>query len=433
MQSLADAPTRVVSSQVTKRKKYSLVAKVQSPPGGMGAARSAAPVPPGGGSLGSNAKYSAAPSKVDPDTGEVLDSPRTSVMARFERFALQSAARKLLPDSRTAKCLRLRQSGKDVQVVRSTEHKNASFKGLQTCGSVWACPVCSAKISERRRVELRSAMEQHKAAGGTVLLMTLTNAHNCGDHLAELLAGQAKALNYLNTDRASRKIFTGMGCIGQVKATEVTHGRLRTVNNGWHPHYHVLLFVRAGLDLEACQALLSARWMHACAKAGLKLPSLEHGLRLDPGEYASDYAAKWGLDHEMTKGHTKKAREGETPFDLLRAYLADVDKQGGALFRQFAECFKGKRQLHWSAGLKKLFQIGEVSDEELANKQDDKAVLLGKITVSQWRHILKVEARSLILELAEQSWEAVSRFLASIPQEPCIDQKPSFKFSQEQV
>lgn len=420
MQSLADAHTRVVSSHVTKRKKNSPVVSKSPAPGGMGDLRSGSPVPPGaGGLLGTNAKYSAAP-QIDPETGEICGAAKTPIMARFERFALQSAARKLLPESRTAKCLRLRQKGRDIQVLQSKEHKTCSYKGLQTCGSVWACPVCAAKISERRRVELKAAIAAHLANGCGVYLLTLTNPHHYGDQLAELLAAQAKALSYFNGDRASRKVFAEMKAIGQIRALEVTQGRLRRVNNGWHPHYHIVLFAAAGLDLAAFQRQLSARWISACTKAGLKAPSLEHGLRLDPGDFAADYAAKWGIDHEMTKGHIKKAKDGESPFDLLRAYLENGDKQAGALFREFAECFKGKRQLHWSSGLKKRFQIGEMSDEELANQQDDKALLLGTITVSQWRYILKKEARSLVLELAEQSWEAVSRFLASIPEEHCV-------------
>jgi hypothetical protein len=380
-------------------------------------ARAPSAPPPAAGFLGTNAKYSAAP-QIDPETGEILGIAKTSIMARFERFALQSASRKLLPNSRTAKCLRLRRNGQDIHVLQSKEHKTCSYKGLQTCGSVWACPVCAAKISERRRVELSAAIERHLANGGGVYLLTLTNPHHFGDDLAELLAGQAKALYYFNSDRASRKVFAAMGCIGQIRALETTHGRLRRVNNGWHPHYHIVLFAASGIDLLAFQLDLSLRWISACTKAGLKAPSMEHGAKLDPGEFAADYAAKWGLDHEMTKGHIKKAKDGESPFDLLRAYLANGDKQAGALFLQFAQTFKGKRQLHWSHGLKKRFQIGEMSDEELANKQDDKALLLGTITISQWRYILKKEARSLVLELAEQGWEAVSRFLASVPEEP---------------
>lgn len=369
------------------------------------------------GALGTNAKSSAAP-LVDPETGEILGGEKSALLARFERFALQSAARRLLPQSRTAKCLRLRQKGREIQVIKSKEHGSCSYKGLQTCGSVWACPVCAAKISERRRVELKAATDAHIAAGGMVYLLTLTNAHHFGDDLGDLLAGQAKALSAFNGDRASRKLFAEMGCIGQIRAAEVTHGRLRRVNNGWHPHFHILLFAAPGVDLGAFQQAFSARWISACLRAGLKRPSLEHGVKLDNGEFAADYAAKWGLDHEMTKGHIKKANDGETPFDLLRAYLGNCDKQAGALFIQFAEAFKGKRQLYWSPGLKKHFQIGEMTDEELANQQDDKAVLLGQITLEQWRHICKVEARTLILELAEKGWEAVERFLASIPAEP---------------
>jgi hypothetical protein len=418
MQSLSDAPMRALSSQVTKRKKTSLVVPGEPAGGGGGGTRSAPlPPPPAGGFLGTNAKSSSAP-QIDPETGEILGTAKTSIMARFERFALQSAVRKLLPDSRTAKCLRLRQKGRDIQVLQSKEHKTCSYKGLQTCGSVWACPVCAAKISERRRVELKSAIERHLSNGGGVYLLTLTNPHHFGDKLGELLAGQAKALSYFNGERASRKVFVAMGCIGQIRALETTHGRLRRVNNGWHPHYHIVLFAAAGLHLAAFQLDLGLRWIAACTKAGLKAPSLEHGIKLDPGDFAADYAAKWGLDHEMTKGHIKKAKDGESPFDLLRAYLANGDKQAGALFHEFAETFKGKRQLYWSPGLKKRFQIGEMSDEELANKQDDKALLLGTITVDQWRYILKKEARSLVLELAEQGWEAVSRFLASVPKEP---------------
>lgn len=433
MQSLADAHSRVVSSQVTKRKKNSLVVPGEPASGGGGGTRSA-PLPPSsaGGFLGTNAKSSAAP-RIDPETGEICGSEKTAIMARFERFALQSAARKLLPNSRTAKCLRLRQKSSDIQVIQSKEHQTCSYKGLQTCGSVWACPVCAAKISERRRVELKAAIDRHLANGGGVYLLTLTNPHHCGDQLAELLEAQAKALSSFNGHRATRKVFDSMECIGQIRALETTHGRLRRVNNGWHPHYHVVLFAASGIDLEAFQQQLAERWISACTKAGLKAPSLQHGLKLDPGEFAADYAAKWGLDHEMTKGHIKKAKDGESPFDLLRAYLANGDKQAGALFHEFAETFKGKRQLYWSAGLKKRFEIGEMSDEELANKQDDKAVLLGTITVDQWRYILKKEARSLVLELAEQGWEAVSRFLAAVPQEPRIDQKPAFKFAQEQA
>jgi hypothetical protein len=145
-------------------------------------------------------------------------------------------------------------------------------------------------------------------------------------------------------------------------------------------------------------------------------PSPEHGLKLDDGNKAAKYISKWGFEDEMTKGHTKKALHGETPFDFLRSYLADSnDKQAGGLFKEFAETFKGKRQLHWSKGLKSRYSIGDKTDDELAASQDDFARLLGTIALDQWRDVLAADGRGMVLLLAASGgWSAVELYLASI-------------------
>lgn len=96
--------------------------------------------------------------------------------------------------------------------------------------------------------------------------------------------------------------------------------------------------------------------------------------------------------------------------------MADkTDKQAGALFKEFAETFKGKRQLHWSPGLKKRFAIGEATDEELAVQMDDHAAMLGTITLDQWRDVLAVDGRGTVLMLAANGgWDAVALYLVSI-------------------
>lgn len=340
---------------------------------------------------------------------------------RVARFSLQSVARSILPESRTAKCLRIRAFNSDVQVWKHHEHGTAAYAGLQTCGSVWACPVCAAKVAERRRVELQAAMAAHKAKGGTVNLLTLTTPHQKTDKLSDLLKMQGKALHRFWTDRAVRDILKEMGTIGHVRALEVTHGRKSPSNNGWHPHYHCLMFGGSSGLSGTCstaqrkdwQVRLYLRWAACCLKSGLGEPSYEHGLKLDDGTKAGNYAAKWGLEDEMTKGHTKKALHGETPFDFLRAYLADgSDRQAAALFKEFADTFKGKRQLSWSKGLKAMFAIEETTDDELATRVEESAVLLGSLTVDQWRDVLKVDGRATVLEIAARSgWHEVQRFL----------------------
>ena len=389
---------------------------------GLGAGRK----PGTGGFLGTNAKFSAPTPKTDPETGEVTGGTAvySPMLARIQRFIRQSVARKFLPKSRTDKCLRLRQASKEIQVWQSIEHKTTSFSGLQTCGSVWACPVCSAKIAERRRAEIVAAMAAHKSAGGCMNLLTLTAPHQRTDNLAELLKKQALALKKMFADFTVRKVLTEMGVLGQIRALEVTHGRKSDYNNGWHPHYHLLLFAGSGVDLarfDRSQMMdwsvkLYQRWAACCVGAGLGMPSYEHGIKLDDGSKAANYVAKWGLEHEMTRGHTKKAIHGETPFDMLDAYAEDpTDKQAGALFKEFAETFKGKQQLRWSPGLKKRYAIGESSDEELAAQMEDYAVMLGKITLDEWRDVLRVEGRGNVLMLAANGgWDAVALYLKSI-------------------
>jgi hypothetical protein len=354
--------------------------------------------------------------EIDPETGEILGPVRAfdSMVAKCDRFILQSVVRRLMGSSRTAKCLRFRQSRHDVQVFRSLEYRSASYGGLQTCGSVWACPVCAAKIAERRRVEIQTAMAAHVAVGGNFALLTLTIPHQVVDVLPDLLQKLASAKARFLGHRAVRRVLGEMGFVGQISALEVTHGRKSGRNNGWHPHPHILLFTRygGGIDPHWTSALY-VLWSAACQSVGLGLPSRAHGIRLDDGRKAAAYVSKWGLEDEITKGHTKKSAHGETPFDFLRAIVADSgDKQAARLFVEFARAFKGKQQLLWSRGLKELYRVEETSDEDLAGKQDELAALLGTIGEHEWRQVLRAEARGIVLMLAVAGgWDAVRMYL----------------------
>ena len=385
--------------------------------------------PEGGPPLGISAKSSSAPAKVDPETGEILPAGKAfdPVAARLQRFALQSAARAILPKSRTAKCLRLRQAHRpDVEVWRTNKTGTARYRNLQTCASVWACPVCASRISETRSGELRQAIDQHEAAGGQVLLLTLTNPHTARDDLGDMLKAQSRAMSRFNGLRAAQLLWAEIGCIGTVRAWEVTHGRRRSRNNGWHPHFHILIFCRSGLDLDDLCPRMYAIWANCCRLAGLPIPSQRHGITLEDGSRASEYVSKglWGLDREMTKGHSKQTRpddhgtKGETPFDLLRAFLMDRDKQAAALFREFALTFHGRRQLVYSKGLKDHFDLVEKTDADILDDVEESAEFLGSITLDQWRVICRLDLRGDVLELARHGWAPVQRFLDSLPLNP---------------
>jgi hypothetical protein len=377
--------------------------------------------------LGTAAKFQAKPdtkgfgplpvSKIDPETGEISTvgpsglSVRDAAECRLERFALQSVVRELLPNSRTAKCLRWRQKDKTVQVWKSKQYQRAHYKGLQTCSSVWTCPVCAAKISERRRVELETLISSHEKTGGVVLLVTRTFPHQQADILVDLLDQLAKADASYKAHRDYKTFAKSFGLVGSVRAVEVTYGV-----NGWHPHVHELLFLSVPVSLEDLEEDLFRIWQAAAVRAGFPSPSRAHGLQLQDGSKAAKYASKWGLESELTQWHRKRGKvDSQTPFDLLRRVFESQDKKASALFREYSESFHGRHQLQFSRGLKKLYSVAEISDDELTNKQDDEAVLLGSFTPQQWRLVCQTGQRGSLLEVATSSgWDAVLTLLESL-------------------
>jgi hypothetical protein len=363
---------------------------------------------------------------IDPETGEILSQKLDASGRRLERFALQSVARSILPGSQTAKCLRVPfRPGGLVDVLYSPSKSSASFGGLVTCHSVWSCPICAAKISERRRLEIQAAITAWELQGGAVVLLTLTHGHGPWDPLGVLVAAQDKALHRFFACRQGVDLMVSLGRVGHIRAREVTHGRLRKVSNGWHPHFHLLLFLRSPcLDLAEAEDRAFQVWHNACRLAGLPLPSRAYGVKLDDGSKAAQYVAKmgledprgpWGLDSEMTKGHIKRAKDGETPFDFLRACLAGEDPQARVLFREFAAAFKGKNQLAWSRGLRDLFALGDITDEEIAAVQEEDAHVLASLSREDWRLVLRFDARGELIEIARHGrYEPLQRLLESL-------------------
>ncbi len=350
--------------------------------------------------------------------GELLGIAPDARSVRAERFALKSAAVRLLDNGhRTSKCMRWRVPKQETQVLKGATTDRAFFSGLQVCAMPWTCPVCASKISERRRLEVAKAMKQSEALGLKVALITPTVPHGLGDDLAAMADAMQKAWSSLWQGKAGMQLRERLGLFGHIRALEVTHGA-----NGFHPHFHALMFYHPEQTrFEEWGEIISLAWQRAAVRAGLPAPSLDHGCQVDDGTKAAQYVAKgvWGLESEVTKGHVKKGKRGSrTPFDLLRDYMRR-DKQAGAIWRVYAQAFEGRRQLYWSNGLKKLLAIAELSDEEIAHKPDDeKALLLATISDQQWKLIYRRHMESAVLDLAEVSVDALRRFLEWLtPQE----------------
>lgn len=353
-----------------------------------------------------------------------LSIVKLTTTARAERWALKSVVNKLLPNSRTAKCMVLRQPMAGlglapIQVHVTCEHHKAFYTGLMACGSIWNCPVCAAKVSERRRQELKEAMSAAGRLGWQAHFVTLTVPHGIGDDLKHIKQLQQKALQRMSSGKNRIKeqlLRNGIDQKGYVRAYEITHGQ-----NGFHPHFHIILFT-SGASSDQIHRLYAPAWQKACVSVGLPKPSDKHGCTVKDGTYAAKYASKWGLEDEMTKANQKQAsKKGETPWGLLRAVLDDGNPQyppeyAASLFKVYSNCMRGARQLYWSNGLRNALALApEQTDEQLAEKiTDEDSVYLAPITDEQWKAIRKAKAEAHVLTAAEAAYKTGSYYFPAI-------------------
>jgi hypothetical protein len=76
------------------------------------------------------------------------------------------------------------------QVEIRIKDGTAYYCGLETCGNVWLCPVCSAKIHHRRAAELRDTLSTWTHNGHAASLVTITIPHDLDDPLSKLVDTQ---------------------------------------------------------------------------------------------------------------------------------------------------------------------------------------------------------------------------------------------------
>jgi len=368
------------------------------------------------------------------------------IFSRLGRWRLQSVARDLFPDDRISACCRKRFGG--FVSVKLAPSGVCHYGGLETCSSVWVCPICSAKISERRREEVEIAVQGWLAIDGYTCLLSLTVPHSIDQTLSEVLEGYQSSRRKLLNRKTWKSLASDFDLRGSIRSLEATYGV-----NGWHLHSHEVLFLGRECDTVNLASRVLTLWQSACQAGYGRIPNghgvdvqgaddldeylaamaptietAEAGLADNPGQLNKKHAralgndllaggSRWGIAHEVTKAHLKKSRKAasDTPWDLLRR-AADGAAWAGALFVEWGSTMKGRKHLLWSRGLRGLLGIEpEKSDEEIAKENEPGSVLLGLITPAQWNRICSQELRGEILAVAQRGgWAAVERLIIAL-------------------
>jgi hypothetical protein len=230
-----------------------------------------------------------------------------------------------------------------------------------------------------------------------------------------------EAYRQMKSGKAWQLLKDDYDWMGSIRSLETTYGE-----NGWHPHQHELILLNAKLSKSAQNGLLvdlKAKWGAALRRRGFDA-SWDHGVDLRAADSdVRDYVAKfghepvtvsWGIEHELTKQPVKKGRDGgRSPAQLLADY-GDGDIVAGRLWREYANVFKGRKQLVWSKGLRKLLGMGEEpTDEELAESLPDGLMHLARLTPDEWRAIIRADIRGELLDFASTTTpEDFSRWLS---------------------
>ena len=345
--------------------------------------------------------------------------------------------------------------------VRYTEKAGAGFAGLSTCGRVWLCPVCNAKIMARRALEIGVALRWAAANDLHIVWGSLTCRHSVRDPLADLMEIQRTAWRAMVSGRAWRDVSTTMrlthvhdGCedtcerrfdtvdtgaegrVGYIRATELTIGNL----NGWHPHYHPMIFVRGSEKFAQWIADDAVDdWVTAVQDAGgdavreggqmLRVVDVAEGVEVLNG-YVTKATYEWSqkLALEQTWSQSKDGRVRNKAGNLYRSRVAGTSSHWSLLegarqgladdverWEELEKATAGQRMITWSRGLRDFAEVGaELTDEQVAAQEvgtaDDTVCI---ITGAGWEQIRDLpEVLAQLLNVQEQhGWAGLHLFL----------------------
>lgn len=166
--------------------------------------------------------------------------------------------------------------------------KKARFNGISRSGSIRLDPVDAVRQLYLYRLRIQRCLSWGYAVGLVPIMMTVTVFHRWHP-LKGLLNVLSNAWNYFfNATTAAVKRSKKMGLVGYIRRAEETinnGSHEGGYNSGWHPHYHVILFVPADKVsvVASMEEELQEAWFHAVNRFFEK----EFGEPIDPSYEAS--------------------------------------------------------------------------------------------------------------------------------------------------
>jgi len=291
---------------------------------------------------------------------------------------LHRLARSLMPRERLALCGVALRYGASGVVVRRLPDGRAAYSGLYRCGDFWRCPSCRVTLGIRRARQIETALRAHVDAGGSALLATYTVPHTRDEALPVVL--DRLAGTWRRYARNAWHDVLGEHYVGNVRALEVVHGV-----NGWHPHYHVLVFVSPGLPyLTPVCVALSERWSRV---AGADWRADVRQVARDGVAAVARYLTTDGVAGAAfeTASPAAKVPAGRSYTQLLHDYGRFRSSVDAALVFEYAAALHGAHHLTVSPRLRRLYDFVDPALDWAQIADEDVLALLNS---DEWLSIL---------------------------------------------
>ncbi len=271
---------------------------------------------------------------------------------------------------------------------------------LKRCSSIWSCPVCLARVSERRRIEIETGIKNFLTSShgpsshGRIVHCVFTLQHHAEDSLKLSLNRLNNSFSEFCDHRQWSMAVSRFGIEGYIKSFELTKGV-----NGWHPHLHVAFFFDNEIKPKEVHKWMRERWISKVQSQG----GLSTGLFIDfrremNANNFSDYLTKnWNITHELTKSNSKSKS-----MNILIYKGFHGDNESCMSVREYIDTMRGKRMLRWSKGLKDKLGIDDKEDEAINEQETGTRDLFLLIDREEWEKIVGNELRSNILNMTKK-------------------------------
>lgn len=182
-------------------------------------------------------------------------------------FAEHSNLRALVKSQVMCGCSLLPMHGEQRAVYVLSNGQSSVFIGNSSCKNAWTCPKCAIRKARNACMKIAGTIDYFERQGVVPVMMTLTVPHSVNVDVRITVAALYSAWRKFLNRFSSRRKLKGGEPFGRFRqeldikhwffAAEATWG-----THGWHPHFHILLFVpRRNLKYVASwEGRLRANW-----------------------------------------------------------------------------------------------------------------------------------------------------------------------------